>query len=206
MGPMNSAIDRYVDLRDRVDRRAGELLARHGRAITCRARCCDCCVDLTVFPVEYHAILADLRRAGVASLPIDPSAACGFLRDGLCVLYEARPLICRTHGLPLAFEDDRSPRRLRTASSCPRTFDGADPAAIGVGPADALEVEPMNAELFEINLTFARERADGEIDPTRRIPLRRLVEDLAAMSVRPSASRRGGDDHGSGRAPRGGAE
>jgi len=179
---MCDAIDRYFDLRGRIDRRAAELLARHGRNIPCHAGCCDCCVDLSVFPVEYHAIRTQLRRAGVTALPRDPGASCGYLRDGRCVLYAARPLICRTHGPPVSWADEEAPAGRRAAASCPKTFGGADPEALDFGPDDTLDLDRLNAELFEINLAFLRHGDDGDIDPTRRIPLSRLADDLAAAA------------------------
>src|SRR3954471_24577062 len=98
---MSHAIERYRALRDRVDRAGGRLVDMHCKHLACRPGCHDCCTDLTVSPVEYAAILNDLRRAVVTAdaLPFDSEAACAFLKDGLCMLYRFRPLICRTHGL-----------------------------------------------------------------------------------------------------------
>lgn len=68
-------------------------------------------VDLSVFQVE-----ADSIREWFSGLPAGkrsqleelwskdkPSEACAFLVDDACTIYEARPLICRTQGLPLRF-------------------------------------------------------------------------------------------------------
>ena len=61
-----------------------------------------CCVDdLTVFEVEAARIV----RAHTALLSEGsphPTGACAFLdSDGTCRIYEDRPYLCRTQGLPL---------------------------------------------------------------------------------------------------------
>src|SRR5437764_8097636 len=125
---MSDAVDQYRALRDRIDRAAGRLVDMHCKHLACRPGCHDCCTDLTVSPVEYASILNDLRAAGVTAdtLPFDPAAACAFLSDGLCMLYRLRPLICRTHGLPIAFlneqEDgpDGSDGPVMSVSFCPK--------------------------------------------------------------------------------------
>src|SRR3954469_7899482 len=110
------AMTRYRDLRERVDRRSGLLVDLHCKHLACRPGCHDCCTDFTVSAVEYHAILDDLRAAGVAAQhlpPEEPGAACAFLNGGLCLLYRFRPLICRTHGLPVVFlNDEESPPQM----------------------------------------------------------------------------------------------
>ncbi|MCU0572112.1 MAG: YkgJ family cysteine cluster protein [Syntrophobacteraceae bacterium] len=87
-----------------------ERLSRHhGPRLNCRIGCCQCCVDeLTVFEVEALHIrqrFAELLEAG------EPHAegACAFLGSGGdCRIYEARPYVCRTQGLPLRWIEEVS--------------------------------------------------------------------------------------------------
>lgn len=85
----------------------------------CRKGCDLCChVDLSVFGVEAEKILMwfnclsdneRIRLRGLwkkrqlegASYGGFKQLPCPFLYDGACTIYEARPLICRTHGVPL---------------------------------------------------------------------------------------------------------
>ncbi|MFW6313342.1 MAG: hypothetical protein ACOC2N_05605 [Spirochaetota bacterium] len=47
---------------------------------------------------------SDLKRGHAAPPDLSAAKRCAFLgRAGECTVYEARPLICRTHGLPLAY-------------------------------------------------------------------------------------------------------
>lgn len=97
-----------------VDRRAAELSALHRDRLACRRGCFDCCVDgITVFEIEAEKI-----RAGAAGLlksaEPHPAGRCAFLgAEGECRIYELRPYVCRTQGLPLRWTDDESATEYR---------------------------------------------------------------------------------------------
>src|SRR5262249_7716586 len=88
----------------------------------CSTGCSDCChVRLTITAVEAAAIRAhvagwppDQRRALAGgqtdradptdrtALPGDETDRCAALdATGRCKIYEARPLVCRSHGVPI---------------------------------------------------------------------------------------------------------
>jgi len=101
-------IERLGELHREVDALASQLAARHGGRLSCRRGCSGCCQDnLSLLPIEaarirmYHARLLEQGR------PHDPGV-CAFLdNDGACRIYEQRPYVCRTQGLPLRwFEED----------------------------------------------------------------------------------------------------
>jgi uncharacterized protein len=95
----------------------------------CESGCSDCCVvRLTVTRVEADAI-RDLvagwpadRRATLATNAAASSTACAALDPaGRCLIYDARPIVCRSHGVPI---------RLRTTVEvCHRNFTEHGPAA-----------------------------------------------------------------------------
>jgi hypothetical protein len=62
--PMGEATDQYRRVRHRTDGRGGRLTELHCAHLACRPGCHDCCTDFGVRPVEYAAILEDLRAAG----------------------------------------------------------------------------------------------------------------------------------------------
>ncbi|MBF0170893.1 MAG: YkgJ family cysteine cluster protein [Nitrospinae bacterium] len=101
------ALADYAAFVAEADARMGALTARHGGAITCHAGCDDCCrVERSALPIEAEIVrraLADLPLPTIERLraiPLSPDR-CALLLDGLCAVYRARPLICRTHGAPL---------------------------------------------------------------------------------------------------------
>ena len=172
-----AAIDRYRDLRARVDRLADDLAVLHGTRLVCRPGCAGCCINLTVFPVEYAAILQDLRSAGTKPLRLDPSAPCAFLKDNLCQIYQYRPIICRTHGLPIAFTHSDLAEPEISVSFCPLNFASLDFDEYVFGPQNTLDLDAVNAELAQINAQH--EPGHGHEDgPPRRIALTRLADDL----------------------------
>ena len=92
--------------------------------------------------------------------------ACPLLENNLCPLYAARPIICRTHGLPLLIEDAAGTR----VDRCPLNFAGY--AAL---PGNAvIHLERLNAALIIINRQFIARVFPGGGLP-ERIPLRQIA-------------------------------
>ncbi|KIG13356.1 hypothetical protein DB30_08123 [Enhygromyxa salina] len=122
-----------VTLRTRVDQHFDEAVARSPASFACRAGCDRCCGQrFSVFEVEagpIRAALADLAtndpplRQRIRAQGQDPkSTSCALLVDGRCSVYEQRPLICRSHGLPVAVPDpERADGPLRV-DHCPLNF------------------------------------------------------------------------------------
>ena len=101
----------YAQLLGAVGRRAAHIEARQGAHMRCAAGCHACCAPgLSVSLVEalsladHLAARPEVARAALELEGEDPhrGARCAFLSArGECVVYEARPLVCRTHGAPL---------------------------------------------------------------------------------------------------------
>jgi Fe-S-cluster containining protein len=118
--------------------------------VTCRTGCDDCCrrrfsvtaLEAEVIGEALAALPAD-RREALAHRAIegDPDVCPALDDDGRCAVYAARPLICRTHGLPIRFAETSAPRVALPVladpaiDACPRNFGGRDLAAL---PADCV--------------------------------------------------------------------
>lgn len=150
----------------------------HCAHLKCQRGCHDCCTNLSVFPVEFYAILEELRAAGVTQISFDESAACGFLKDGLCTIYAARPMICRTHGLPIAFVNMDAEEPEMSVSFCPKNFSEAED--VEFGEESTLNIDELNLRLCEANLQFVEEHAEYGLQPDTRIALAELKTRLAA--------------------------
>ena len=92
----------------------------------CKRGCSRCCyVDLSVFEIEANAITnwfqalpleqqTELKEQWKKPTPIkenffqQKTSACPFLKEESCTIYEVRPLICRSQGLPLTFKIDQA--------------------------------------------------------------------------------------------------
>ncbi len=153
----------YEQLRERT----GQLEQAHASRTQCRKGCCICCVDeITVFEVEAENIRrhhSDLLEHGTPH----PPGACAFLaEDGSCRIYEHRPYVCRTQGLPLRWIDQAGDgRTVEYRDICPLNEPGEP-------------VEDLPAELcwtlgpFEEFLARLQAAADG--GQGRRVRLRDL--------------------------------
>jgi uncharacterized protein len=149
-------------LRDQADTLFDKTLTRYRDEMTCRAGCFGCCQGgLTVSPLEARDLAAALRAlpaplsarlrdhltAYAAATDADTLAYCALLIDGQCAAYAARPLICRTHGMPIRFTDDEGAAFL---DICPLNFTD-DPDLSSVTPDHILDLDHLNHTLALIN-------------------------------------------------------
>jgi len=149
-----SGLENYLALVNRIDELCDRTAQSFQSQISCRAGCDACCRHLSIFAVEAAALrqalhelpnedAALVRQAAQLSLPEDP---CPLLHDGLCLLYAARPIICRTHGLPLLVNRDGA----GCVDFCPENF--RDLPSI---PGSAvIDLERLNTMLAAINALY----------------------------------------------------
>jgi Fe-S-cluster containining protein len=104
--------------------------AANASQISCGPGCNECChPTLTVLPAEALAILLGLSRAApedLAALHEPSGLRCCLLHPttGRCVVYPLRPLICRTHGLPIQYANALwgEEEHASSVSCCPLNF------------------------------------------------------------------------------------
>lgn len=140
-----------VVLRRRVDDHFAAAMARSPSAMQCRAGCARCCHQrFGVFEVEAHRLRAALARLArrdpaqrerVRGQADDPRAQhhCALLVDDRCAVYDERPMICRSHGLPTLVRDSEGGASL---TGCPLNFTTEDPPTPSV-----LDLQAVNAPL-----------------------------------------------------------
>lgn len=138
--------------------------AREGADITCHAGCSDCCRRFTVTGLEAEVIsegLAGLTAARREELSArardDTTTVCPALDEGgRCAIYAHRPVICRTHGLPIRFTEEHAGRSLPMLDACPKNFVGRDLA--GVSPASVMDQTTLSTILGALDAADADER------------------------------------------------
>jgi len=149
----------YLSLLSRVDQLCGEITAQFAGQISCRAGCSGCCRHLALFPVESANLLKAVRKlpdeikmtlSDRIHWPAD--GPCPLLIDGCCTVYHDRPVICRTHGLPLLTEVDGR----RTVDCCPENFKEAE----SLPGSAVINLETLNSALVAINALFITESDD----------------------------------------------
>lgn len=102
------------DLHDEVEARVKALAERHRERMVCRRGCFGCCVDdISVFAVEAARIQKSAPELLANGTPY-PIGQCAFLgSEGECRIYDVRPYVCRTQGLPLRWIDEEAEAEYR---------------------------------------------------------------------------------------------
>jgi len=149
---MDNLLDNYYQMVARVDALCLGIQEMLAGQITCSEGCSSCCTAITLFPVEAAAL-----RAALKALPVlrqeeilrhvaeqAGGERCPLLQDHRCLLYSARPLICRTHGFPIVYSEADE----RKADCCPLNLgEGEQPL-----PGSAIiDIDTLNTLLVAVN-------------------------------------------------------
>jgi len=161
-----------ITLQENASEFFDKIQKKHSSVMECKAGCSKCCMtDISVFEIEADRIIDyvnSLEETAKTALqakwkePVE-KGACTFLYEGQCSIYEARPLICRTQGLPLYVATEN------VLDYCPLNFKEGDPEK-----ADWLNLERMNTLLSFAAKTTGREA---------RVRLKKLKEKLLNSSL-----------------------
>ncbi len=112
--------------------------------------------------------LPEKTRSGIVKRVFKSRRAddrCILLWRGACLVYEHRPVICRTHGFPLLVEEE--------IDRCPMNLAGLEE----IEPSCVLNLENLDTRLAAINMRFVEEVEDAFFKKTR-ISLRDLVRHM----------------------------
>ena len=178
-------MSRLGELTRKVDAFFVRVAERHGTDMQCATGCSDCChVRLTITGVEAAAIRAHVapwpreRRQGLATT--GPTDRCAALDPaGRCKIYDARPLVCRSHGVPIRMRQGGLP----VVQSCHRNFLRTAP-----DPDCILDQTTLSATLLAVDAAQTRDARDPRPgtpgsagEPAGRVELAGLLADLAAI-------------------------
>lgn len=151
---MSHFLDNYKQLTSRVDALCGAIAEALEEQITCSAGCSSCCTAITIFPVEAAAMQEALNK-----LPEQQAEEirrhvsnhkdgerCPLLLHNLCLLYEARPIICRTHGLPIIYDADGE----RKSDCCPLNLTDSE----SLSGINVIDLDKLNTLLVAVNSIY----------------------------------------------------
>lgn len=164
----------YLRLREGCDETFRRILAKYEDDMVCEAGCDACCTLFSVTHVEGR-IISDYLPSHPADLPGDGETGCVFLREGRCIVYPVRPIICRTHGLLLFDSVENVIER-----SCGKNFRGTGNGSFD--PEDALDMRRVTESLAVLNVRYCQLAGGGTEDG--RVALKALA-DRGGAGVRP---------------------
>lgn len=162
-------MEEYKQLRSKVDAAFEKLFQKHRSQINCTEGCHQCCAPrLTVSRVEADMISAYLQdhpevveslREIKAQNPHRGERCAMLNSEGMCSIYEVRPLICRSHGAPVLVQIDEKREGI---DSCPLNFtEGMSSLEAG----DWIHLETLNTMLVLIDWRYALDQGRTRPDP-----------------------------------------
>ena len=170
----NSSVQQqYSTLVAAVDQAISQAAAHHLDRLQCQPGCSECCKPFSVLAVEADAMqralatLAPAIRTRLAQSTSPATEQCPFLQDNLCLIYQQRPLICRSQGLAIAYIDHD--RQAIEVSACPVNFPAEEDYPFT--EQDLFFMDSFNERLAAINHDFCTETG---LPPTERVPFREI--------------------------------
>lgn len=162
----------YHTLVKKVDHYTTHITRAYSDQIACKKGCGACCRLLTLFPVEALALseaftsLSKGIKTKVTRKIEKEKNTCPLLIDRECVLYPARPIICRTHGYPVYIKKEEE----HFVDFCPENF-----KSVTSFPKEMLlDIEQLNIMLSVINQHFI-ESIETDSPFPDRIPVSKAV-------------------------------
>ncbi|MEI6702561.1 MAG: YkgJ family cysteine cluster protein [Deltaproteobacteria bacterium] len=163
---MSHLLDNYKQLVTRIDALCSAIESALGEQITCTEGCSSCCTAITIFPVEAAAL-----RDALDALPKNKAESirqhaalnasgerCPLLAHDHCLLYHARPIICRTHGLPITYTEEHQQK----SDCCPLNMTETE----SVSGTNVVDLDKLNSLLVAVNSLYLSQ-ADAAALPER---------------------------------------
>ena len=143
---------------ERVDQGARLIYDLDPDRFQCKSGCHACCIDgLSVFEIEAKNIERHHRDLLLHEKP-HSQGACAFLDpSGQCRIYEHRPYVCRTQGLPLRWiEDLPDGGAVEMRDICPLNDKGKPLETLE--PQECWSVGPFEEELARLQISHDRKK------------------------------------------------
>jgi len=137
----------YYDLIADIDDLMAKLIKKRFRQIlNCRPGCAECCIPFSILPLEAALVKERINQFKPVEGIEDKN--CALLADNCCTIYDIRPIICRTQGLPIAYINEDS--SCIEVSACHLNF----PDDHQFEQEDLLFMDQFNSRLADLNIQY----------------------------------------------------
>jgi len=161
-------------LRDNVDKTCNKLHLIHQHFTKCKKGCDECCMNFRLLPVEFYSILNSVKKEEIKTNVSGDNEECPFLIDHSCQIYEFRPMICRSHGLPILTMDEEGENW--ELSFCPLNFESIDDEYFTM--KNCFKQDLFNSKLYLLNQAFIKHYKKANYSDHDMLDLRRLAEHI----------------------------
>jgi len=165
----------YFNIRIEIDSIAKQLSNQHSKHMLCKAGCDLYCMDYSTLPVEFYSIIKQLKQNNTKpKIKVNHhKEECTFLINHRCNIYNERPVICRTHGLPLLYMNDKGEWELSACELNFTEFDMEEFNSENTYPQDI-----FNSKLFMLNKEFVKESCEINYNEIDLVPLKNIIDYL----------------------------
>jgi len=164
----------FWKLRSNIQKTCNKLHKQHQEFISCKKGCDECCMNFNLMAVEYFSILNSIKDTNIAIRETDNPEECPFLVDHCCQIYEFRPLICRSHGLPILNMDEEGENW--ELSYCPLNFTDNDDDYFT--NENCYQQDLFNSKLYLLNQKFIEHYKGDQLDNNTMFDLRALAKSI----------------------------
>ncbi|MBW1971692.1 MAG: hypothetical protein DRG20_04550 [Deltaproteobacteria bacterium] len=164
----NKDFSNYLNLIKGIESITSKIKEKYKDDIQCKEGCDECCnYHLSLFPIEAYylkkgfeslrGIERDILLNKCINIIKDPNyrGPCPLLEKKRCLLYEYRPIICRTQGYPLfSLLIDENEDKI---SYCPKNFKKIKDRKLLLEEKMVLDLDTINKILVTINGLFVNQ-------------------------------------------------
>jgi uncharacterized protein len=142
-------------LYEKLNARVTYLSEIHANRLHCSLGCADCCIDdISVSEVEALNIRQHYGDLLSKKSP-HPKGACAFLsEDNSCRIYERRPYVCRTQGLPLHWIEEEDGKTIAFRDICPQNESGTPIEELP--EKECWKIGPVEEELSKLQIAITK--------------------------------------------------
>ncbi|MBC8181113.1 YkgJ family cysteine cluster protein [candidate division KSB1 bacterium] len=170
----------YQNLLHKIELVIKKLSDYYAEHIICKPGCSSCCeVERTVLSLEAYVAeqqlltLSTQRIKKLRNRHRKNDDLCPMLWNKMCVIYPARPVICRTHGLPIFYHE----AEITFVDYCRLNFTKL-PENYNFLNKNVLDLTKFNSELVQLDQQFTEQVLGKQWQPDNRISLKRVLREL----------------------------
>ncbi|OQX88690.1 hypothetical protein B6D60_01445 [candidate division KSB1 bacterium 4484_87] len=175
----------YQSLIHKIEQKCSLLEDHYREHLVCRPGCSQCCqVERSVLSIEAYFVEQHLKTFSAERIrkmrlthKNNSDNYCPMLWHDMCAIYPVRPIICRTHGLPILYVE----AEIAFVDYCRLNFTQLS-ETYEFDEKYIVDMREFNSELVRLDQKFTQDILHLKWDPYRRISLNSILFDKKVIS------------------------